>query len=75
MPLKRIKDGNVVEEYGTKQPTPEQAQENKQKRIAEQNKSREKFEKGREKPKSETVLPVSQLDKINSGNKSKAVDK
>lgn len=37
MPLKRVKDGKVIEEYGTKQPTAEQAQKSKLKEIAEQN--------------------------------------
>lgn len=50
MPFQRKdKDGKVVKEYGTEQPTPEQAQKNKQKRIAEQNKTREEFEAGRKK--------------------------
>ena len=37
MAFKRVKDGKVIEEYGTVRPTAEQAQKSKLKDIAQQN--------------------------------------
>ncbi|MDH5612218.1 MAG: hypothetical protein OEY66_07160 [Gammaproteobacteria bacterium] len=56
---RKDKDGKVITERATVQPTPEQAQKQKFQRIADDNKQREAFLKSREsKPAAAEPAPV-----------------
>ena len=68
---KKDKDGKVTEEFSTVQPTPEQAQKNKQDRIAAQIKAREKFEKSRKQAESKTEPPAQPVA-VGAGSKSQS---
>ena len=74
MPYQRKdKDGNVTKEHATRQPTAEEAEEQKQERVAEQNKAREEFEKGRKPVEPKIETPAAKPSTAGSGSKSQSV--
>jgi len=57
MPMKRVENGKIVSERGTKQPTTEQSMAAKQKEVMQQNKQREELEKSRKPSAAESPAP------------------
>jgi len=73
MPFKRIENGEVIKEVGTKQPTAKQLEEANKKEIKEQEKRRSELEKERKSAEPSPDTSVTGLSKTTSskpGNRS-----